>query len=129
MRKTCDPSLSIFFSYARIILGGTSRLVEDIYRNIAKKKENPVGPECRSRCQLVRSKSLNVPNERRLPTSSFINVEAESDAGQKKSSNPDSSLIVSETLTTLERHVALVVAPRVSQRTCRSRHLDRLWIE
>jgi len=36
----------------------------------------------------------------------------------EKSINPDSSLIVSEALMTLERHVALVVAPRVSQHTC-----------
>lgn len=46
VRKTCDPyyPLSPFFCSRRIIPGETSRLVEDTYCNIQKKKKMPLAP-------------------------------------------------------------------------------------
>lgn len=111
-----DPSLFLFL-YDDYSERHFARLVDDIHipRVITENEVPLVGLEYRSRSSWASLlKSLSVPNEQHLPTSLFINAKIKRGAGQKKSANPDSSLIVSETLTMLERRVALMVAPRVS---------------
>lgn len=107
-RKMTRP---YFFFYATIIPSDSSMIY--VYRNNRKRGPVVTGLEYRSHSRASLLKSLNAPNEQRLPTSLFINTEIKCNASEK-SVNPDSSLIVSESLTTLKRHVALMVAPRVS---------------